>query len=97
LGRRKTPSASLEQHELSRFFRRRFRSSLAVEDLTERILLVGEEENLHMADVGDEVANLSGITFGLLLAPGMAEIDRDRPVSPLWRSSRVTCYAAWAA
>jgi hypothetical protein len=21
----------------------------------------------------------------------------DRPVSPLWRSSRVTCYAAWAA
>ncbi|ESQ16890.1 MAG: hypothetical protein N838_24990 [Thiohalocapsa sp. PB-PSB1] len=23
--------------------------------------------------------------------------DRDRPVSPLWRSSRVTCYAAWAA
>jgi hypothetical protein len=22
---------------------------------------------------------------------------RDRPVSPLWRSSRVTCYAAWAA
>jgi putative transposase len=23
--------------------------------------------------------------------------DRDRPVSPLWRSSRVTCNAAWAA
>jgi hypothetical protein len=23
--------------------------------------------------------------------------ERDRPVSPLWRSSRVTCYAAWAA
>jgi 2'-5' RNA ligase len=24
-------------------------------------------------------------------------LDGDRPVSPLWRSSRVTCYAAWAA
>jgi putative transposase len=23
--------------------------------------------------------------------------DRDRPVSPLWRSSRGTCYAGWAA
>jgi CRISPR-associated protein Cas1 len=25
------------------------------------------------------------------------DFNRDRPVSPLWRSSRVTCYAAWAA
>jgi hypothetical protein len=24
-------------------------------------------------------------------------LKSDRPVSPLWRSSRVTCYAAWAA
>jgi hypothetical protein len=28
---------------------------------------------------------------------GFTAIYGDRPVSPLWRSSRVTCYAAWAA
>jgi hypothetical protein len=32
----------------------------------------------------------------LLENPEVLE-EGDRPVSPLWRSSRVTCYAAWAA
>jgi capsid protein len=32
-----------------------------------------------------------------MVEAGEVLVRRDRPVSPLWRSSRVTCYAAWAA
>jgi transposase len=32
-----------------------------------------------------------------LVGESSLDFGRDRPVSPLWRSSRVTCYAAWAA
>ena len=63
--------AGSEQHELSRFFRRGFRSSLALEHLTEGILLVREEQHLHMAGIRDEVAHLSSIALCLFLAPSV--------------------------
>ena len=70
------PLACSKQHELSRFFRRDFRSSFALEHLAEGILLVREEEHLHMARIRDEVANLSCIALGLFLAPRVSKIDR---------------------
>jgi hypothetical protein len=42
-------------------------------------------------------ASTSARMSGRLALNGTTEIRGDRPVSPLWRSSRVTCYAAWAA
>jgi hypothetical protein len=54
------------------------------------------ERLLEKALSRDQVASRSHIE-GTTAREAKDLIRGDRPVSPLWRSSRVTCYAAWAA
>ena len=71
---RKTAQNPSEKHELTRFFLRSGWPRTTAKDLALRILLVGEEQNLHMANLRNTVANLPRNRFGLFPAPGVAKV-----------------------
>jgi iron(III) transport system permease protein len=53
--------------------------------------------SIESASLSALFATAIGTAMALLIGLTDVRAKGDRPVSPLWRSSRVTCYAAWAA